>query len=158
MTKIMRVRRCLSVSVGTTVLSAVVLVTLAVGFGVPAGGASLIANVCGIPPSYVWNRRWVWRRTGRSDLAREVVPFWTLSLVGLVVSTWFVGFVGTMTAALPAAGRAIALPVANIGVFATLWIVQFLVLDRVVFRNRAGALVVAEQTDFTAATLNTGVA
>ncbi len=135
----MRAGRCLSVSVGTTVLSAVVLVTLAVGFGVPAGGASLLANGCGIPPSYLCNRRWVWRRTGRGDLAREVVPFWTLSLAALVVSTWFVAYVGKITAALPVAGRAIALPGANIGVFATLWIAQFVILDRLIFRNRVQA-------------------
>jgi putative flippase GtrA len=133
MATIIRALRCLSVSVGTTVLSAAVLVALAVGFGMPAGTASLVANVCGIPPSYLWNRRWVWRRTGRGDLAREVVPFWMLSLVGLVVSMWFVAYVGTMTAALPAAGRAVALPAANVGVFATLWLAQFVILDRVIF-------------------------
>jgi putative flippase GtrA len=138
-TTMLRVLRCLCVSVGTTVLSAVALVILAVGFGIPAGTASLIANGCGIPASYLGNRHWVWRRSGRGDLAREVVPFWILSLAGLVVSTLFVSYVGTITAAVPAAGRAIALPAANIGVFAALWIVQFALLDRVIFRNRTQA-------------------
>ncbi|MDQ1511643.1 MAG: hypothetical protein QOG50_3487 [Actinomycetota bacterium] len=135
-TTILRVLRCLCVSVGTTVLSGITLVTLAVGFGVPAGAASFIANGCGIPASYLGNRRWVWRRSGRGDLAREVVPFWILSLAGLVASTLFVSYVGTITAAMPATGRAIALPAASVGVFATLWIVQFVLLDRVIFRSR----------------------
>ena len=138
-TTILRVLRCLCVSVGTTVFSAVALVTLAVGFGIPAGTASLIANGCGIPASYLGNRRWVWRRSGRGDLAREVVPFWILSLAGLVASTLFVSYVGTITAAFPAAGRAIALPAASVGVFAALWIVQFALLDRVIFRSRTQA-------------------
>ena len=132
-TTILRVLRCLCVSAGTTVLSAVALVVLAIGFGLPAGTASLIANGCGIPASYWGNRRWVWRRTGRGDLAREVIPFWMLSLIGLVASTLFVAYVGTITAALPVAGRAIALPAASVVVFAALWIVQFALLDRVIF-------------------------
>jgi putative flippase GtrA len=131
---IRRVLRCLSVSFGTTVLSAVILVGLALGAGVAAGTANLIAVGCGIPPSYLGNRRWVWRRTGRGDVGREVVPFWAMSIAGLIASTWFVGHVGTFTAAWPATGRAIALPVASIGVFGVLWVLQFVVLDRVIFR------------------------
>jgi putative flippase GtrA len=140
-TTIRRVLRCLGVSVGTTVLSAVVLVMLAIGFGIPAGTASLIANGCGIPASYLGNRRWVWRRSGRGDLAHEVVPFWILSLAGLLAATLFVAYVGTITGAFPAAERAIALPAASVAVFATLWIVQFALLDRVIFRSRTGPTV-----------------
>jgi hypothetical protein len=38
---IMRARRCLSVSVGTTALSAAILVSLTMGAGVPAGMANV---------------------------------------------------------------------------------------------------------------------
>ena len=57
---------------------------LALGAGVPAGSANVIAVCCGIVPSYFANRHWVWGRAGRSDFVREVVPFWVLSLAGLV--------------------------------------------------------------------------
>ena len=82
-----RVLCCLSVSVGTTVLSAVILVALVVGAGVPAGTANVIAVCCGILPSYLANRRWTWGRSGKGSVAREVVPFWALSIAGLLVST-----------------------------------------------------------------------
>jgi putative flippase GtrA len=134
---VMRILRCMSVSAGTTVLSAAILVTLAVGIGVPAGTANLIAVGCGIPPSYLGNRRWVWKRRGRHDIAREVVPFWVLSLAGLVASTWLVANVGHVTLHWSASTRAIALPAASLGVFGALWIAQFALLDRVIFRPAA---------------------
>jgi putative flippase GtrA len=129
-----RVARCLGVSVATTLLSAIVLVTLTLGVGINAGAANVVAVCCGIPVSYVANRRWTWRRTGRGSVAREVVPFWILSLAGLLVSTLVVGWVGGLTATWSDGVRAVALPVAEAATFGALWLVQFAVLDRVIFR------------------------
>jgi putative flippase GtrA len=133
---LMRVLRCLCVSVGTTLLSAVVLVALALGLGMSAGLANIIAVCCGIVPSYVANRRWVWKRPGRGSLTHEVLPFWVLSLTGLAVSTITVARVATLTSTWTSSARAVALPVANLSVFAALWVVQFVLLDRVIFRQR----------------------
>lgn len=141
-----RVLRCLSVSVGTTVLSAVILVVLALGMGVPAGTANIVAVVCGIAPSYLGNRRWVWGRNGKGSLSRELAPFWTLSIAGLIVSTIAVGRVGSLTAAWSNSARIVVLPAANVAVFALLWVLQFVVLDRVIFRIRpVGDVVAVEQ-------------
>jgi putative flippase GtrA len=125
---------CLTVSVGTTVISAVILVALVVGAGVPAGTANVIAVCCGILPSYLGNRRWTWGRAGRGGIAREVVPFCVLSLAGLVLSTVTVALAGAATAAWSDALRSVALPVVQAGTFAALWVVQFVMLDRVIFR------------------------
>jgi putative flippase GtrA len=130
-----RVLCCLSVSVGTTVLSAVILVILAVGAGVPAGTANVVAVCCGILPSYLGNRRWTWGRSGTGSLAREVVPFWALSIAGLLVSTATVAAAGALTAGWSAGLRSLVLPVVQAGTFAALWVVQFVVLDRVIFRT-----------------------
>ena len=107
-------------SVGTTLLSAAVLVALALGAGVPAGSANVVAVCCGIVPSYLANRRWVWGRAGRSDMLREVVPFWVLSLAGLALSTIAVACVGARQRPWSTSLRAIALPVANLAVFGAL--------------------------------------
>lgn len=132
-----RVLCCLSVSVGTTVLSAVILVTLAVGAGVPAGTANVIAVCCGILPSYLGNRRWTWGRSGKGSMTREVVPFWALSVAGLLVSTTTVAGAGALTASWSPGSRSLVLPVVQAGTFAALWIVQFVVLDKVIFRHSA---------------------
>jgi len=128
-----RMSRCLLVSVGTTLLSAVVLVALALGAGVPAGPANVVAVCCGIAPSYAANRRWVWGRRGRSDVVAEVLPFWTLSLAGLVASTVAVSAVASVARSWSVSARAVALPLADLAVFGALWLVQFAVLDRVLF-------------------------
>jgi len=130
-----RVLCCLSVSVGTTVLSAVILVILAVGAGVPAGTANIVAVCCGILPSYLANRRWTWGRSGKGSLAREVVPFWALSIAGLLVSTVTVAAAGALTATWSPGLRSLVLPVVQAGTFAVLWVVQFIVLDRVLFAD-----------------------
>jgi len=140
-TTVTRVLRCLSVSVGTTIFSAVILIGLAIGAGVPAGTANFAAVACGIPPSYLGNRRWVWQRRGRGNLRREILPFWVLSLLGLVASSFFVGRVGSMIGSWSAPVRAATLPAASVGVLGVLWVAQFALLDRVIFRDRklAGA-------------------
>ncbi len=130
-----RMSRCLLVSVGTTLLSAGVLVTLALGAGVPAGSANVVAVCCGIAPSYFANRHWVWGRRGRSDFAREVVPFWVLSLAGLVASTVAVSAVASSAAHWSTSARALALPLANLSVFGALWLLQFALLDKVLFKT-----------------------
>jgi putative flippase GtrA len=125
--------RSMCVSIGTSALSATVLAVLAVGFGVAAGTANVIATLCGIGPSYAYNRRWAWKRTGRGNLWREVVPFWILCLCGLVLSTAAVDVVSSWGAAWPDAVRAVALPAANVAAFGVLWLAQFAFLDRVLF-------------------------
>jgi putative flippase GtrA len=109
-----RVLCCLSVSVGTTVLSAVILVALVVGAGVPAGTANVIAVCCGILPSYLANRRWTWGRSGKGSVAREVVPFWALSIAGLLVSTVTVAAAGALTVDWSPALRSLVLPVVQV--------------------------------------------
>jgi putative flippase GtrA len=125
--------KCMTVSVGTTLLSAAVLVVLAVGLGVPAGAANVIAVLCGIGPSYLGNRRWVWRRDGRGDFARELVPFWAMSIAGLVLSTFAVAAVGAWSRTWSPELRAIVLPLTNAAVFGALWLAQFVMLERVIF-------------------------
>ena len=132
---VQRIARCLSVSVGTTLLSAALLIALTLGAGVPAGMSNVIAVCCGIVPSYLANRHWVWGRTGRSSMLHEVAPFWLLSLAGLAGSTVAVSRVASLTAGWTATARAVLLPAANLSVFAALWVVQFIVLDRVLFAH-----------------------
>jgi len=131
---VQKLSRGLVVSVGTTLLSAAILVALALGAGVPAGSANVIAVGCGIAPSYLANRHWVWGRSGRGDFSRELVPFWVLSLAGLVASTIVVSVVASAASHWSTSARAVALPVADLAVFGALWLVQFALLDQVVFR------------------------
>jgi putative flippase GtrA len=131
--------RCFTVSVGTTIMSAIIIIVLAVGFGVPGAVANVVAVLCATGPSYFFNRRWVWGRREHSSYLRQIAPFWALSISGLVLSTLAVAAADSLTAGLHPSVRAIALPLANLSAYGALWIVQFALLDRVIFRDRAVA-------------------
>jgi putative flippase GtrA len=49
-------------------------------------GSTVFANVVATIPSYFLNRQWVWGKGGRSHLMKEIVPFWLMSAIGIVVS------------------------------------------------------------------------
>lgn len=130
-----RLVRCASVSVFTTTLSNAVLVVLAGPVGMAAAWANIIANAVGTGPSYALNRRWVWRHDG-SDLWRQVIPFWVLSFAGLALSTLTVSLTAAWAdaAGLSGPARSVSLVLANVSAFGVLWVAQFLLLDKVLFR------------------------
>jgi putative flippase GtrA len=49
-------------------------------------GSTVFANATATVPSYYLNRKWVWKKGGRSHVMKEIVPFWTMSAIGIVVS------------------------------------------------------------------------
>jgi putative flippase GtrA len=124
-----------TVSVISTAVSLSVLGLLVFTDAVPAGWANVIATAAGTIPSFELNRRWVWGRSGRWSVLAEVVPFAALSLAGLALSTVAVsvaaGWAGR--ASLGAGMRTLLVEVANVAAFGSLWIAQFVVLDRVLF-------------------------
>jgi putative flippase GtrA len=131
-----KVGRALSVSAFTTVLSNTLLVMLTFVVGLGASLANILAVTAGVGPSYVLNRRWVWRRSGPHSASREVVPFVSLSCAGLVLSTLAVAAVARLGRDWSGVAKAVALPAANIAAFGIVWVAQFVLLDRVVFRSR----------------------
>jgi putative flippase GtrA len=102
-----------------------------------AGWANLVATAVGTVPSFELNRRWVWGRSGRRSIRAEVVPFGLLSAAGLGLSTLTVTAAARWAdqAALGDAARTVAVQGASVLAFGTLWLVQFVILDRVLFRR-----------------------
>jgi putative flippase GtrA len=130
----------ISTAVGLSVLA--VLVGVA---GMSAGWANVIATGLGTLPSFELNRRWVWRRADRSIL-RQAVPFVALAFVELLAST-----LAVHSAAAWADGHHLArltrvgvVLVANVTAFGVLWVAQFLLCDRVLFRRPAAPVIPGE--------------
>ena len=123
----------------TTALSLVSLVSLTT-FGVAAVPANVLTTALATIPSYQLNRRWTWSRQGSSDVWREVVPFWVMSFAGLALSTVTVGIADRWAAHAHVVGvlHTATILVGHLGGFGLLWIVQFVVLDRLVFARRPG--------------------
>jgi putative flippase GtrA len=125
----------MTVSVITTVLSLMSLAIMTVGFGVAPMVANILTTAIATIPSYQLNRRWTWQRQDASNLWREVAPFWALSFAGLALSTVTVGIADRWAAGMQLAPalRTGAILVGHLGGFGLLWIVQFVLLDRVLF-------------------------
>ena len=74
---------------GSIVAFAVSEAALIVFFGaglVGAAAASVLAFVAGAIPNYFLNRSWVWKRRGRINVHRELVPYVLVSVVTLAVA------------------------------------------------------------------------
>ncbi len=136
-----RVRQWLrygTVSLVATMTSLTVLGVLVSTTGIPAGVANVIATAVGTFPSFELNRRWVWQRTGRRSMKAELVPFWILSFTGLALSTLTVSLTAAWaeSAGLDGFARTVAIEFANIAAWGSLWVAQFVILDRFLFRSQ----------------------
>jgi putative flippase GtrA len=131
----------MSVSVITTVISVSTLTLATAVFGITAWIANVIATAAATGPGYHLNRRWTWGLRDRSNAWREVLPFWVLSFAGLALSTIAVAWTDAYAAHAHLAGatRTLTIVVAHLSGFAILWVVQFLLLDRVLFRRPGGS-------------------
>jgi putative flippase GtrA len=132
--------RYAAVSAIATSVSLTILGTLVATRAVTAGWANVIAAAVATVPSFELNRRWVWSKRGRRSLLKEAAPYFALTFAGLGLSTLAVS---TATGAASAhhvgtAGRTVVAMFANLSGFGTVWIVQYVVLDRVLFRRPAG--------------------
>jgi putative flippase GtrA len=136
-----RLRRCMSVSVVTTVISLSTLVIATAAFGMAAWPANVLATSLATVPSYLLNRRWTWGRRDASSFWREVVPFWVMAFAGLALSTVFVGVADSWAAGAHLSGalHTFSLVAGHLSGFGVLWVAQFIVLDRLVFARPIGA-------------------
>lgn len=127
-----------SVSVISTILTNVLLFTF---YNVNLGSAmecnALATGIVTIPAYYL-NRRWTWRRTGKSDFWREVAPFWVLAFASLALSTVVVGIVAHNAdhIAHTKLQRSLLVNAANIATYGCIWVVRFTIYNRYLFKDR----------------------
>jgi len=129
----MRMIRFTMVSLITTVITFTILFLVYGVFRVwTEVPSALFANACGVVPSYNLNRRWTWGKTGRSHLLREVIPFWTASITGLIFSVLASTEARHLGIShhLNHVHRTALVLAANVGAFAVLWILKFLFFNR----------------------------
>jgi putative flippase GtrA len=132
-----KLMRYAAVSVVSTITSLTVLGVLVGVLSAPAGWANVIATTVATVPSFELNRRWVWTRRGDRSFLREVAPFAALSFTGLVISTLNVHLVGLWATSADWGRllRTVAIEVTNVGTFGCLWLFQYVLCDRFLFRS-----------------------
>jgi putative flippase GtrA len=120
----------------SVISAATSLVILTIVFGVLRLGnevvCTLFANVMAGIPSYFLNRQWVWGKSGRSHLWREVVPFWVMSITGILFALYAASLAQSFANEhhLQHLARTVLVLGANVAAFGILWLLKFLILNR----------------------------
>jgi len=108
---------------------------LIIGFqnGVHLGRSksNALAVIISAVPAYYLSRLWVWGKRGKSELRREVIPFWIFVGIGLLVSTFAVTLLNqwwlhTHSDDMPKWLTNFT----NLGSFGVLWVIRFFWMDR----------------------------
>ena len=127
-----------------SVISVIVnVVLLGVTYGIlqwDAGPANIFAVGVSAIPSYYLNRAWAWGKRGRSHLLKEVIPFWALAFLGLVISTIAVHEVGNNIKQYHQAVRTLIVLSTNVGAFGVLWIGKFIIFNELMFKHHPEVL------------------
>jgi putative flippase GtrA len=120
-----------------SLISFVISVTLiTITYGVLRLGSEVfctfISNILAGIPNYFLNRQWVWKKGGRSHLWREVVPFWALSITGIVFALFTASLAQhfSNTHHLQHLARTVVVVGANVAAFGILWVLKFLIFNR----------------------------
>lgn len=118
-----------AVSAFNVVFGQFVLYGAQVVIGWPPVAANVFAVSVGAVPAYLLSRYWVWEKKGKSHFMREVVPFWSLAVLGFAISTTAVWWVDSQFAASPW-----VINLTNLTAFGIVWMAKFVILDRVLFK------------------------
>jgi putative flippase GtrA len=115
------------VSLVGVVVTEVIFVAMYKGFKVAAVPTNITAVAVSSVPAYILSKRWVWGKSGKSHMVKEVVPFWAFAFMGLVLSTLFVHWIQRYT------DKVIWNILANMSGFGALWVARYFVLDKLIW-------------------------
>ncbi|WP_370963496.1 GtrA family protein [Amycolatopsis sp. cg9] len=133
-----RLARAAATSVAATVLSQVVLLAvLATGGAAALAGA--LAWAAGAVLNFLVTRRWVWGRTGRPRVRRELLPYLAVIGLGGLASIGLTTLAGSLLARadVPHFWWVVLVDGAYVGSYAVVFVLKFTLLDRVVFGRGA---------------------
>ena len=131
-------RKAIRYTLVSVIAVAVSQVSFVILFGLvkwTAKSAAIAATSVGGLPSYYLNRKWVWGKSGKSHVWREVVPFWAIAFIGLVFSTWASDFAETYVVDHDMTGllRLGIVTAFYLGSFGVLWVGKFIVFNKFLF-------------------------
>jgi putative flippase GtrA len=119
-----------------SVIVSEVLLFIAFGLLHWSARASNIWAVClSAIPSYYLNRAWAWGKRGRSHFLKEVVPFWTMALIGLAFSTWAADYAESNASRVTSSHffTTVIVMGASLAAFGVLWVAKFVILNKLMF-------------------------
>ena len=133
-----RLARAAATSIAATVLSQVVLLAV-LATGGAAALASTLAWAAGAVLNFVVTRRWVWGRTGRPRVRRELLPYLAVIGLGGLAPIGLTTLSGALLTPLnlPHLWWIVLVDGAYVASYALVFVVKFTLLDRLVFDRGA---------------------
>lgn len=135
-----RLRRLSTYTAGSVIAAGCSELALVVCYGLLGMAPALsstIAWLAGAIPNYWLNRSWTWQRRGRPSLRGELAPYVAIILVTLALAALVTRGVDSWLRGQGASGttRTVLVAVAFLGVYVIMFVVRYLLLDRL-FRTR----------------------
>jgi putative flippase GtrA len=129
------VRYTLVSVISVAVSQAVLFLTFGVLQLASAVPCNILATAVATVPSYYLNRRWAWGKTGPSHLWKEIVPFWALAFLGLVLSILAVDLAEGEAPHLTSSHFATAIIVnaSALAAWGVIWVGKFVIFNRLLF-------------------------
>lgn len=124
--------RYASTSLMMVALTQVLILVFLEGMGWKAVPSNLASTMLVSVPAFALNKYWVWGKSGRARLRREVLPFWVFTVTGWAVSTGAVALVEGLSER-ETLVHTLSVMAANIAGFGVLWILKYLFLDKIMF-------------------------
>ena len=136
-------------SVVAALCSEVTLVLLYGLLHMAPGPASCLAWLAGAVPNFWLNRNWTWRRRGRPDLRREVLPYVAIILTTLLLATLLTAAVDRWArdGAAGSTARVVLVAGTFLAVYVAMFALRFLLLDRLFSRLDRPSGRPADQTE-----------
>ena len=97
-------------------------------WGLSGGWANALAATVSAVPAYLLSKRWVWKSEGNYSLRDEIVPFWGIAVLGLVVSSLMAEAADRLF------GSGLAVAVGSLIGYVIVWILKFVLLERMFAR------------------------
>ncbi|MBW0017790.1 MAG: GtrA family protein [Mycobacterium sp.] len=97
--------------------------------------ASLLAAAIATVPNFYANRHFVWRVTSGKNLRNQILMFWVVVMLGVLLATIFTYLVDNVVADRTTLVRGTAVFIAQVVGFGIVWVGRFLVLDRWLFKS-----------------------
>jgi putative flippase GtrA len=99
--------------------------------------ATLFGNLVATLPSYNLNRRWTWGKTGKSHWRKEVVPFWSMSLLGIIFSVFGGNYAKHVVHShhWHHLVNTVIVMGFNVGSFAIFWVLKMMLFNRIFKRD-----------------------
>ena len=100
--------------------------------------STVVAFLVAAVPNYWFSRHWAWRRRGRPDLLRELLPYLATILVNLVVATQTTSWAEAHVLALTDNHllRVVAVTLTYAATYGVLFVAKFLVFEYLLFGER----------------------